>query len=104
MNTQTETETETETEIPNQASAYNLDHVSNSELHLSTRRLVGRSNQILAAFLSPLGEIESRGNHRERACSILHTSLFSHLLLSAAPPTHRGHYAHICRGATVNTR
>jgi hypothetical protein len=35
-----------------QASAYSLDHVTNSELHLTTRRLVGRSNQILAALLA----------------------------------------------------
>src|SRR5690606_38983354 len=80
MNTQTETETETE--IPNQASAYNLDHVSNSELHLSTRRLVGRSNQILAALLAHLGEIEARGIHRERACASLHTYLVYELRLS----------------------
>ena len=65
--------TQTETAVPNQASAYNLDHVSNSELHLSTRRLVGRSNQILAALLAHLGEIEARGIHRERACASLHT-------------------------------
>src|SRR5690606_2078038 len=95
MNTQTETETETE--IPNQASAYNLDHVSNSELHLSTRRLVGRSNQILAALLAHLGEIEARGIHRERACASLHTYLVYELRLSEDAAFRRGRAARLCR-------
>src|SRR5690606_18318835 len=53
------------------ASAYSLEHVSNDELHQSTRRLVGRSNQLLAALLSHLGEVEARGIHRERLCTSL---------------------------------
>jgi len=53
------------------ASAYGLDHVPNDELHASTRRLVGRSNQLLAALLAHLGEVEARGIHRERLCTSL---------------------------------
>src|SRR5690606_35400829 len=77
MNTQTQTgtlsypstPTQTQTHPPTrpQLSAYSLDHVSDGELHLGTRRLVGRSNQILAALLAHLGEIEARGIHREAA-------------------------------------
>jgi hypothetical protein len=48
-----------DTQTQASASAYSLDHVPSSELHLSTRRLVGRSNQILAALLAHLGEIET---------------------------------------------
>ena len=79
------------------ASAYSLDHVSNSELHLSTRRLVGRSNQILAALLAHLGEIEARGIHRERACASLHTYLIYELRISEDAAFRRARAARLCR-------
>ena len=79
------------------ASAYSLDHVSDSELHLSTRRLVGRSNQILAALLAHLGEIEARGIHRERACATLHTYLIYELRLSEDAAFRRARAARLCR-------
>ena len=52
---------------------YSLEHVSDDDLHASTRRLVGRSNQLLAALLAHLAEVEARGIHRERACASLCT-------------------------------
>jgi hypothetical protein len=54
-----------------EASVYSLGHVSDDELHQSTRRLVGRSNQLLAALLAHLGEVEARGIHREQSCASL---------------------------------
>jgi hypothetical protein len=49
------------------------DELSDAELLTATRRLVGRSNQLLAALLAHLGEVEARGIHRIRACSSLYT-------------------------------
>jgi hypothetical protein len=54
------------------ADGYNLDHLSDSELLASTRRLVGTSNQLFAALLAHLAEVEARGIHRTRACSSLY--------------------------------
>jgi hypothetical protein len=39
---------------------------------LATRRLVGRSNQLLASLLGHLAEVEARGIHRTRACPSLY--------------------------------
>ena len=78
-------------------SVYSLDHVTNSELHLCTRRLVGRSNQILAALLAHLGEIEARGIHRERACASLHTYLIYELRVSEDAAFRRARAARLCR-------
>src|SRR5689334_14212191 len=50
-----------------------LERLSDSELLAGTRRLVGRSNQLLAELLAHLGEVEARGIHRTRACSSLYT-------------------------------
>ena len=50
-----------------------LAHLSDSELLASTRHLVGRSNQVFAALLLHLAEVEARGIHRTRACSSLYT-------------------------------
>ena len=47
--------------------------LSDCELLTATRRLVGRSNQLLAALLGHLSEVEARGIHRTRACSSLYT-------------------------------
>ena len=47
--------------------------LSDSELLSATRRLVGRSNQLLALLLGHLAEVEARGLHRIRACSSLYT-------------------------------
>jgi hypothetical protein len=50
-----------------------LSHLSNSELLANTRSLVGRSNQMFAALLAHLAEVEARGLHRTRACASLYT-------------------------------
>jgi 5-methylcytosine-specific restriction endonuclease McrA len=47
--------------------------LSDGELLSATRLLVGRSNQLLAALLGHLAEVEARGLHRNRACSSLYT-------------------------------
>jgi hypothetical protein len=39
----------------------------------STRRLVGKSNQVFAALLLHLAEVEARGVHRARLCASLYT-------------------------------
>jgi hypothetical protein len=49
------------------------DELTDAELLTATRSLVGRSNQLLGALLSHLGEVEARGIHRIRACSSLYT-------------------------------
>ncbi|HET9930049.1 MAG TPA: HNH endonuclease signature motif containing protein [Polyangiaceae bacterium] len=46
--------------------------LSDEELLVATRRLVGRSNQLLALLLGHLAEVEARGLHRIRACSSLY--------------------------------
>lgn len=50
-----------------------LRHLTNDELFAGTRRLVGASNQVFAMLLAHLAEVETRGIHRERACSSLYT-------------------------------
>ena len=52
---------------------YALEDVSDTQLLAATRGLVGRSNQLLAALLAHLAEVEARGVHRERACASLYT-------------------------------
>jgi hypothetical protein len=47
--------------------------LSDTELLIATRRLVGRSNQLLASLLAHLAEVEARGIHRTRACASLYT-------------------------------
>src|SRR6188508_1947316 len=58
---------------PAVASVISLEHLSDTELLAGTRRLVGRSNQLLAELIAHLGEVEARGIHRTRACSSLYT-------------------------------
>src|SRR5215469_4883274 len=53
--------------------AVSLEHLSDAEVLAGTRRLVGRSNQLLATLLAHLAEVEARGIHRTRACSSLYT-------------------------------
>jgi hypothetical protein len=49
-----------------------LHHLSDDEVLAGTRRLVGRSNLLLAELLAHLAEVEARGIHRTRACSSLY--------------------------------
>jgi hypothetical protein len=50
-----------------------LAHLSDRELLAKTRELVGRSNQVFAALLAHLAEVDARGLHRNRACASLYT-------------------------------
>jgi hypothetical protein len=45
--------------------------LSDAELLTATRRLVGRSNRLLASLLAHLAEVDARGIHRTRVCSSL---------------------------------
>jgi 5-methylcytosine-specific restriction endonuclease McrA len=56
--------------------------LSDAELLTATRRLVGRSNQLLASLLAHLGEVEARGIHRGRACASLYAYCIYELRLS----------------------
>jgi hypothetical protein len=56
--------------------------LSDAELLANTRGLIGRSNQVLAALLAHLGEVEARGLHRTRACSSLYAYCLYELRLS----------------------
>ena len=53
--------------------AHSLAHLSDDELLANTRRLVGKSNQLFAALLVHLAEVETRGVHRTRRCASLYT-------------------------------
>lgn len=57
--------------VPGGASG--LAHLSDDELLANTRRLVGKTNQLLAALLAHLAEVEARGVHRTRRCASLYT-------------------------------
>src|SRR5688572_11157370 len=59
-----------------------ISALSDSELLANTRGLIGRSNQLLAALLAHLGEVEARGLHRTRACSSLFAYCVYELRLS----------------------
>ena len=61
---------------------YCLAQLSDSDLLANTRRLVGRSNQLFAALLAHLAEVEARGVHRTRACSSLYTYCIYELRMS----------------------
>ena len=52
---------------------HSLAHLDDQELLRNTRHLVGKSNQIFAALLLHLAEVEARGLHRQRLCASLYT-------------------------------
>jgi hypothetical protein len=59
-----------------------ISALSDAELLANTRGLIGRSNQLVAALLAHLGEVEVRGLHRTRACSSLFAYCVYELRLS----------------------
>jgi hypothetical protein len=59
-----------------------LAHLSNGEILTRTRHLAGKSNQLLAALLLHLAEIEGRGIHRTRACTSLYAYCIYELRMS----------------------
>jgi hypothetical protein len=79
------------------SSALGFDGLSNDELLVSTQRLVGAGNQLLAALLAHLGEVEARGIHRERACASLYTYCIYELRMSEDSALRRAKAARIVR-------
>ena len=77
--------------------AHRFAHMSDADLLASTRRLVGRSNQLLAALLAHLAEVEARGIHRLRACASLYTYCVFELRLSEDAAFRRARAARIAR-------
>src|SRR5688572_14395464 len=59
-----------------------ISELGDAELLSNTRALIGRSNQVFAALLAHLGEVEARGLHRTRACSSLYAYCIYELRLS----------------------
>src|SRR6187402_522554 len=59
-----------------------ISTLSDADLLANTRGLIGRSNQVLAALLAHLGEVEARGLYRHRECSSLYGYCIYELRLS----------------------
>jgi hypothetical protein len=81
-----------------------LAHVSDDELLSHTRRLVGTSNQLLAALLLHLAEIEARGAHRSRRCASLYTYCIYELRFSEDAAARRSAAARFCEGISAVAR
>jgi hypothetical protein len=79
------------------SSVLGLDRLSNDELLTCTRRLVGCDNQLLAALLAHLGEVEARGIHRERSCASLYTYCVYELRMSEDSALRRAKAARVVR-------
>jgi hypothetical protein len=78
-------------------SRYYLDQLPDEALLAGTRSLVGRSNQVLAALLAHLAEVEARGIHRVRACASLYTYCIYELRMSEDAAFRRARAAKIAR-------
>jgi hypothetical protein len=65
---------------------HSLAHVDDDELLRNTRRLVGKSNQLFAALLLHLAEVETRGLHRKRLCASLTRPSWERFASSFEPP------------------
>ena len=74
-----------------------LAHLSDSELLTRTHDLAGRANQLLAALLDHLAEVETRGLHRQRACSSLYTYCIYELRFSEDAAARRSSAARLAR-------
>ena len=78
-----------------------LAHLTDDALHASVRALVGRSNQLLAALLLHLAEVEARGIHRERSCATLTAYCVYELRMSEDAAYKRARAAAIARAFPV---
>jgi hypothetical protein len=78
-------------------SRYCLDQLPDEALLAGTRSLVGRSNQVVAALLAHLAEVEARGIHRVRACASLYTYCIYELRMSEDAALRRARAAKIAR-------
>ncbi|HWA76247.1 MAG TPA: HNH endonuclease [Polyangiaceae bacterium] len=74
-----------------------LAHLSDSELLTRTQDLAGKANQLLAALLDHLAEVEARGLHRQRACSSLYTYCIYELRFSEDAAARRSSAAKLAR-------
>jgi 5-methylcytosine-specific restriction endonuclease McrA len=74
-----------------------LAHLSDDELLANTRRLVGKSNQLFAALLVHLAEVEARGIHRVRRCASLYTYCIYELRLSEDAAARRSSAARLVK-------
>src|SRR6476620_1305253 len=74
-----------------------LAHLSDRELLANTRSLVGKSNQVFAALLAHLAEVDARGLHRTRACSSLYTYCIYELRFSEDGAARRSAAAKLVR-------
>jgi len=79
------------------ASVYHLEQVSDADLLTTTRRLVGRSNELLASLLAHLAEVEARGIHRQRACPSLYMYCVYELRRSEDAALRRARAARLAR-------
>src|SRR6478609_640141 len=74
-----------------------LATVSDAELLATTQRLAGTSNQVFAALLEHLAEVDARGLHRTRACSSLYTYCIYELRFSEDAAARRSAAARLVR-------
>jgi len=81
--------------VPGGASG--LAQLSDDELLANTRRLVGRSNELLATLLAHLAEVETRGVHRVRRCPSLYTYCIYELRFSEDAAARRSAAARIVK-------
>jgi len=76
---------------------HSLAHLSDAELLANTRRLVGKSNQLFAALLIHLAEVETRGIHRTKRCASLYTYCIYELRLSEDAAARRSSAARLVK-------
>src|SRR5687767_491609 len=76
---------------------HRLAHVDDQELLRNTRRLVGKSNQLFAALLLHLAEVEARGLHRKRLCASLYTYCIYELRFSEDAAARRSSAARLVK-------
>jgi 5-methylcytosine-specific restriction endonuclease McrA len=77
--------------------APSLAHLSDDDLLANTRRLVGKSNQLFAALLVHLAEVEARGIHRARRCASLYTYCIYELRFSEDAAARRSSAARLVK-------
>src|SRR5258705_5215340 len=77
--------------------AHRLAHLSDDQLLTNTRCLVGKSNQVFAALLVHLAEVETRGVHRTRRCASLYTYCIYELRFSEDAAARRSSAARLCQ-------
>jgi hypothetical protein len=77
--------------------ARDLAHLSDDELLANTRRIAGTSNQLLAALLAHLAEVEARGIHRTRRCASLYTYCIYELRFSEDAAARRSAAARLAK-------